>query len=230
MWQPLLEPGRLILLHAPQRLVCGFFQELTHFAVHRDPGTVLWCDGSHTFNPADFGELNLIRGRAADDGADRVLVKRCMTSFQWDSTLTQHLEQKLAHTETSLVVVNPFETLWTHEEIADWEQEDYTRFSLKHLHGLARRHKVPILLGADIDRLWRTHPVLAKATVDAVDARWTIQSPDGRWKAVRDDGLELDPYLRQQVTLLDYAEEKLLQIPIVAPPTLPRVKRRPFSG
>ena len=56
-----------------------------------------------------------------------------------------------------LVAVNPFDALWTHEEIQDWEQEDYTRFSLGHLSGLARRHGVPILLGIDLDRLWRTH-------------------------------------------------------------------------
>ncbi|MFA5944998.1 MAG: hypothetical protein WC876_11105 [Candidatus Thermoplasmatota archaeon] len=206
MWQPLLEPGRLALLHAPQRRLTGFLQELTHFAVHRHPGAVLWCDGSHTFNPEEFGELNLTRGFAADDGADRVLIKRCMTPFQWDSTLSQHLGEKLQHTEASLVVVHPFDTLWTHEEIADWEQEDYTRFSLRHLHGVARRHGVPILLGVDMDRWWRTHPVLARATVEAVDARWTLTAPDGRWVAVRDDGLALDPYLRRQVTLLDYID------------------------
>ena len=210
MWETLLEPGRLALVGAPQRLLQGFLQELTHFAVHRQPGAVLWCDGAHSFHPEAFAELNLTRGRAADEGADRVLVKRCMTPFQWDSTLTQHLGQKLEEADVGLVVVNPFDTLWTHEEIADWEQEDYTRFSVRHLHGVARRHKVPILLGVDIDRWWATHPVLAKTTVEAVDSRWTVTAPDGRWKAVRDDGLELDPSLRRQVTLLDYVEEPLL--------------------
>jgi hypothetical protein len=206
VWAPLLEPG-LALLNGPQRLLTGFLQELTHFAIHAHPGTVLWCDGAHTYNPADFAELNLVRGFEADDGADRALVKRCMTPFQWDSTLTRHLGDKLEQVDASLVAVNPFDALWTHEEIQDWEQEDYTRFSLQHLHGLARDHAVPILLGVDMDRWWRTHPVLAGATAAAVDARWSVTAPDGRWKAVRGDGLELDPYLRRQVTLLDYAEE-----------------------
>ena len=206
VWQPLLRPGLLTLVNAPQRLLTGFLQELTHHAVHAQPGAVLWCDGSHTFNPAEFAELNLTRGHAADTGADRVLVKRCMTPFQWDSTLTQHLGQKLETTPTGLVVVHPFDTLWTHEEIADWEQEDYTRFSVRHLHDLARRHGVPILLGVDLDRWWTTHPVLARITVEAVDARWTASAPDQRWRAVRDDGLDLDPFLRRQVTLLDYLE------------------------
>ena len=213
MWEPLLEPGRLALVGASKRLLQGFLQELTHSAVHRQPGAVLWCDGSHTFHPEAFAELNLTRGRAADDGAERVLVKRCMTPFQWDSTLSQHLGQKLEEADVGLVVVNPFDTLWTHEEIADWEQEDYTRFSVRHLHGVARRHRVPVLLGVDIDRWWATHPVLAKTTVEAVDARWTVTAPDGRWRAVRDDGLELDPYLRRQVTLLDYAEEAAAVVP-----------------
>ena len=212
VWDALLQPGRLSVLAAPPAVATGFLQELTHATVHRHPGAVLWCDGSHTFNPAAFAELNLTRGHAADDGADRVLVKRCMTPFQWDSTLTQHLGDKLAQADVSLVAVNPFDALWRHEEIQDWEQEDYTRFSVHHLRGLARRHRVPILLGVDLERLWRTHPALAKATVEGVDERWAVTAPDGRWKAVRDDGLELDPYLRRQVTLLDYAEEEPLPL------------------
>ncbi|MEA3166525.1 MAG: Rad51 [Thermoplasmata archaeon] len=226
MWEPLLEPGRLALFGAPQRLAVGFLQELTHFAVHRHPGAVLWCDGAHSFHPDVFAELNLTRGHAADDGADRVLVKRCMTPFQWDSTLTQHLGQKLEEADVSLVVVNPFDTLWTHEEISDWEQEDYTRFSVKHLLGVARRHRVPILLGVDIDRWWATHPVLAKATVEAVDARWTVTAPDGRWRAVRDDGLELDPYLRRQVTLLDFVADPAERVAVPVPPRHSRRKAK----
>lgn len=204
MWQPLLRPGRLSLLSASERELTGFLQHMTQVAVHGSPGTVLWCDGSHNFNPAHFAELNLTNGRAADEGADRVLVKRCMTPFQWDSTLTQHLGQRLEVGPTSLVVIHPFDNLWRHEEIADWEQEDYTRFSVRHLQGLARRHAVPILLGVDLAMLWRTHPALARLTVDGVDERWSVASPDGRWKAVRDDGLVLDPDLRRQVTLLDF--------------------------
>jgi hypothetical protein len=223
VWNALLEPGRLALLNAPQHLATGFLQELTHFAVHRHPGVVLWCDGSHTFNPAEFAELNLTRGHAGDDGAHRVLVKRCMTPFQWDSTLTQHLDDKLAQTETALVAVNPFDALWRHEEIQDWEQEDYTRFSVNHLRSLAQRHRVPILLGSNVDHLWKTHPALARVTVEGVDEHWTVMAPDGRWKAVRSDGFELDPYLRRQVTLLDYVEEELLE-PLVS--QMPRGRPR----
>jgi hypothetical protein len=219
VWDPLLRPGRLALLAAPQPLATGFLQELTHEAVHLDGRDgrrlVLWCDGAHTFNPAAFAELNLTRGRSADDGADRVLVKRCMTPFQWDSTLSQHLGDKLAQAEAALVAVNPFDALWRHEEIQDWEQEDYTRFSVRHLHGLARRHRVPILLGVDLDRLWRTHPALARATVEGVDERWTVTAPGGRWRAARGDGLVADPLLRRQVTLLDYVLE---EGPVSLPP------------
>lgn len=211
MWDPLLVPGQLALLSAPQRPLTGFLQELTHFAVHGRPGDVLWCDGGHTFHPDHFAELNLTRGREADEGALRVLVKRCMTPFQWDSTLSQHLEQRLESNPAAAVLVNPFDGLWTHEEIQDWEQEDYTRFSVQHLKAVARRRNVPILLGVDMDRWWRTHPTLARITSEAVDARWTVTTPDGRWRAVRHDGAELDPYLRRQVTLADFlpAEERV---------------------
>ena len=228
MWQPLLEPGRLAVVQAPQGLLRGYLQELTHHAVHAGPGAVLWCDGAHSFDPAEFAELNLVRGRAADDGALRVLVKRCMTPFQWDSTLHAHLDEKLATCETRLVVVNPFDTLWSHEEIADWEQEDYTRFSLKHLREAARRFRVPILLGCDLERWSRTHPVLAQATAQAVDERWWVTAPDRRWRAVRHDGLVLDPDLRRQVTLLDFLPEERGVVPVPRRRGKPEPAARPF--
>ena len=199
----------------------SFLQELAHEALHASPSPILWCDGAHAFHPDEFAELNLERGREADDGADRLLVKRCMTPFQWDSTLTQHLDSKLAETGAALVVVHPFNTLWSHEEIQDWEQEDYTRFSLGHLKGLARQHQVPIVLGTEMERWWKTHPTLAALTHSAADARWTVTRPDGRWRAMRDDGFVLDPLLRRQVTLLDYMEE-----PERAVVTVPKRARR----
>jgi len=222
VWQPLLAPGRLVLVAAPQRQATGFLQELTHEAVHGHPGAVLWCDGSHTFNPAEFAELNMVRGRMADDGATRVLVKRCMTPFQWHSTLSQHLGAKLAQAEASLAVVHPFDALWRHEEIQDWEQEDYTRFSVRHLKALARQHRVPIVLGVDVDALWRTHPALARITVDGVDDRWSVAGAPGRWTARRSDGATLGPSRSEGVTLLDFlpaAERSVL------PAAVPRPRR-----
>lgn len=220
VWGPLLEPGRLRVLDGGTSLT-AFLQVLTQAALQDAPGAVLWCDGAHAFNPAAFAELNLTRGRAADEGADRVLVKRCMTPFQWDSTLTEHLDQRLQATPTRLVVVHPFDALWRHDEIADWEQEDYTRFSVRYLHALARRHAVPILLGSDLARLSRSHPALARLIAEGVDERWRIDAPAQRFRAVRDDGTLLDPTLRRTVTLLDYLDE---------PQPLPVIATRPGSN
>jgi hypothetical protein len=169
---------------------------------------VLWCDGDHGFDPYEFAELNLVRGFSAEEGATRVLIKRCMTPFQWDSVLTRHLDEKLQDNHAALVVATPFDRLWSHEEIQDWEQEDYTRFSMGHLAKTARKFGVPVLLGVDMERWWRTHPTLSRITTEMADVRWHIEAPDDRWTATRDDGLVLDPYLRRQVTLMDFAQEE----------------------
>lgn len=232
MWQDVAVPGELTLV-AGRRLEL-FLQELAHEALHAGPEAVLWCDGAHSFHPDVFAELNLVNGRQADDGAERMLVKRCMTPFQWDSTLTRHLDEKLAATPTRLVLVHPFDTLWSHEEIQDWEQEDYTRFSLAHLKGLARRFGVPIVLGADMARWWRTHPVLAGATVAASDRQWTAQAIEGRWRLQREqDGHVLDPHLRRRVTLLDFIEPTPVPIerPLAVPPPMRPLanERRPYA-
>jgi len=217
VWDPLLEPG-LPLLSGPRAALRGFAQELAHHALHSRPGHVLWCDGDHGFDPYEFAELNLERGFQADDGAGRLLVKRCMTPFQWDSVLTDHLDQKLHEVTASLVVVAPYDRLWSTDELSDWEQEDYVRHSLKHLKGLARRLRIPVLLFADMSRWWQTHPVLAQATQQAATARWSVERLPGRWRATRSDGAAFDPALRRRVTLLDWTPPLLPPLPIAAEP------------
>lgn len=220
MWSSLTVPGRLGLLSGRRRDLRDFHQELAHHALRTHPGTVLWCDGDHGFDPYDLAELNLTRGLQADDGAERVLVKRCISAFQWDTVLTKHLPEKLEETDASLVLAAPYDRLFVHEELRDWEQEDYVRYSLGFLRDLARRRGVPILLSVDMERWWRTHPVLAQMTYEAVDARWGIARPDGRWHAREDTtGAVVDPYLRRQVTLLDFVEES---VPVPVP--LPRAR------
>lgn len=221
MWSPFLDP-QLHLCSASRGGLRGFGQELAHFAVHHEPDkTVLWCDGDHGFDPYDFAETNLQRGLAADDGADRVLVKRCMTAFNWELAIDQHLPEKLETTDVSLVVLAPYDALYTHEELADWEQEDYVRASLRHLRRVAKRHRVPILALVDLHRLWRTHPTLAQAMVETAQAHWAVDRPDGRWRAVEQGtGVVVDPWLRRQVTLLDYVEEDAREVtptPVLSP-------------
>lgn len=209
MWEPILEPG-LTLLSGLRGQSASFCQELAHDAVHSGQHrVVLWCDGDHGFDPYAFAERNLQAGRAAEEGADRVLVKRCMTAFQWDTVLTSHLQQKLAEVDARLVVASPFDRLFVHEELQDWEQEDYTRYALRHLRTLARRHKVPVVLAIDVPRWMRTHPVLAQATLDAVNHKWSFERVAGRWRARRADGLVLDP-LRRQCTLWDFQPREVV--------------------
>ena len=69
LWSSLLEPG-LGLASGPSRVLRGFFQELCHEALE-GPGTVLWCDGDHGFDPYEFAERNMVRGLSAEQGADR---------------------------------------------------------------------------------------------------------------------------------------------------------------
>ncbi len=219
MWEPLLEPG-LTLLHGERHQLRAFHQELAHHAIHNHDGHVLWCDGDHGFNPYDFAELNLERGHQADHGATRLLVKRCMTPFQWDSVLTQHLGQKLHEVDTALALAAPFDRLFSTDELQDWEQEDYVRYALNHLNGVAREHEIPLVLSVDMTRWWRTHPTLARLTYEAVQKRWSITCPGNRWRAAEEGGLIVDPWLRRQVTLLDFMEEDV-QAPVV--------RRRPRS-
>ncbi len=231
MWDPLLAPG-LRLLTGLRGHARHFAQEVAHYALHADSRVVLWCDGDHGFNPYHFAELNITRGHQADEGADRLLVKRCMTAFQWDTVLDKQLAEKLRDTPTSLVIAAPYDGLFRHQELQDWEQEDYLAYSLRHLRDLATAHRVPILAFVDLDRLWHTHPSLAGLIVDAIrpPERWAIQCPDGRWRLTHEaTGTVLDPYLRRRTTLLDFLEEPAVPVPTVLPPRPPRRLKTPVT-
>ncbi|MGQ0536306.1 MAG: hypothetical protein ACT4PT_09560 [Methanobacteriota archaeon] len=173
--------------------------------MHQRSGTVLWCDGDHGFNPYSFAEINLVRGLAADHGAERVLVKRCMTPFQWDTVLTRHLPEKLATTPSPLVLALPYDRLFSTDELQPWEQRDYVEYSIESLRDLAARHSVPILLGAHLARWSLTHPELAARTVSGVERRYRMtRSRDGSFTVAPDAGARVVP-LGGQTRLVQFA-------------------------
>ena len=222
-WAPLLAPGRLALLSAPAGVVRPFHQELAHFALHTREGCVLWADGEHGFNPYDFADLNLARGFDADWGAERLLVKRCMTPFQWDTVITKHIAEKLLATKACLVLAAPFENLFSTDELSDWEREDYVEFSLRHLKELARRHEVPVVLSVDMGLWSRTYPTCAWKAYEAADHRWTVLPLAKGWRATEVlSGRRLESEPLRQHTLGDFASEAG-QSPAVRAPVRPRV-------
>jgi len=210
VWGPLLEPG-LNLLIGKRHELRAFHQELVHHAVHHAPGVVLWLDGDHGCNPYDFAELNLTRGRQADDGADRVLLKRCMTPFQWDSAISRHLDDRLLDEDASLVLVAPFDRPVSTDELKDWEQEDYVRYFLRHLKNIGRRHQIPVAISVDLARWWHTHPALAALTVEAATAKWKIRRQADSWRAEGPSVIETP-----RRTLLDYLPREDVVSPLLA--------------
>lgn len=207
MWAPLFAP-KLHLIDGARKQLRHYGQELTHYAVHNMEGSIRWFDGEHGFNPYNFAELNLTRGHQADHGAERVLVKRCLTAFQWESQMDVEIANVLATDHVAAVLAVPYDALFTHMELQDWEQEDYVRYNVAHLQKLVKKHSVPILAMVDMKRLWKTHPTLASMMLAAADVRWSLSRPDGRWRVETDTGEVIDPYLRRQGTLLEYLSEE----------------------
>jgi hypothetical protein len=229
MWASIAEPGRLTLINGSSSSLQGFLQELAHYFLQEHEGQVLWCDSDHSFHPDEFAELNLTRGRNAETHAKRMVVRRCLTPFQWYTTMSRHIQRDLDEAPTGLVIASPFDRPLSTDELADWEQEDYTRFLIPHLKNLAHDREVPIVLGIDMARWWRSHPVLAQVTHDGVDERWSVGRIDGRWRLARSDGMVHDPLLRNRVTLLDYLapeDREDLPVPILVRAGTPRSRRR----
>jgi hypothetical protein len=218
-WGPLAPQGRLVLLSGARVDLRAFHPELVLHALHQRTGAVLWVDGAHEANPYDVAEANLARGFEADAEAGRVLVKRCLTPFQWATALTKHLAAQLHQVPTGLALASPFDAPYSTDELEDWEQEDYVAHTVAHLRDLARAHAVPIVLAADMARWWRTHPTLARRTLEGVDDRWTIARPLGRWRALQDGTGLLIEEPRRHVTLDDFEP---VPIPVPVRPSPPR--------
>lgn len=86
--------------------------------------------------------------------------------------------------------------------------EDYVRYSLRHLKGLAEKHRVPVLLSVDVARWWKTHPILSQATYEASDARWTVHRAAEGWRAVSDaSSLPILSASARQGTIWEYVDE-----------------------
>ena len=219
MWDSLLEP-RVTRVHASGPHLWHAVQEVIHHTVHSRPGTVLVCDGSHGFNPYDYAEMNLVRGHPAAFAADRVLVKRAMTAFQWDTILDKHLAARLMQGGVSLVVAAPYNALFQHEELQDWEQEDHLRFSVKDLAAKAQQHDVPILAFVDTVRQAATHPVLWKIQEEGIPRKWRTWVQGHAWRLCD----EADPKAMAPVpgTLDAFGEEQALEAALVPLPTQQR--------
>ncbi len=206
MWAPLFEP-RFHLVHARAAHQARFGQELVHHAVHRMDGTVRWFDGRHCFDSYQMAETNLLAGYQADHHAERVLIKRCLTAFQWETQMDKELEHVLRTDHVAAVLAVPYDALFCHPELQDWEQEDCMRYNLGHCRRMVEEHSVPILAFVDMDRLWRTHPTLAGMVFEQTQVHWAVDRPGGRWRVRRGDtGEVLDPHLRRRVTLLDFLD------------------------
>lgn len=217
MWAPLLEP-RFHLIHSAGADQRHFGQELVHRIVHSQDGTVRWFDGRHCFDSYQMAEANLLAGFQADDQAHRVLIKRCLTAFQWETQMDKELEHVLRTDDVAAVLAVPYDVLFCHQELQDWEQEDHMRYNLAHCRRMVEEHQVPILAFVDLDRLWRSHPTLATMMVEQVQEHWIVDRPGGRWRARNArTGQVLDPTLRQQVTLLDYLVDEAAPVPRVLP-------------
>ncbi len=188
VWSPLLVQGELVLASGPRPHTRALTQELAHFALRGGPGAVLWADGDHGFNPYDFAEMNLERGFDAEWGAERLLVKRCMTPFQWDTVLTRHLKEKLTALAASaapaaLVLAAPYEDLFSTDELQDWEREDYIEYSLAHLKGLAEEFDLPVVIAVDMARWCTVNPLMAWKAFEAADQRFAVRRSGEGWEA-----------------------------------------------
>jgi hypothetical protein len=226
VWTPLLEPG-FHLVHSARRDQRHFAQELVHFTIHDRGGSIRWFDGSHCFDSYHMAEANILDGFQADHHARRVLIKRCLTAYQWETQMDKELEHVLRTDDVAAVLAVPYDNLFCHQELQDWEQEDYMRYNLAHCRRMVREHQVPILAFVDMDCLWRTHPTLASMVFEAAQVHWTVDRPDGRWR-VRNErtGSVIDPYLRRQVTLLDFtAEPEHVREPTLVLP--PKSRKQP---
>ncbi|MEK6975146.1 MAG: hypothetical protein AABY18_02250 [Candidatus Thermoplasmatota archaeon] len=172
-------PG-FTLADAPDAIHGDLVQELIHDALRRHPGKVLVYDSAHAFHPDSFAALNRRRGRPEAEHADRCLIQRCITPFQWDALLSKHLDKFLAANlgNVALVVAFPYGRLFATDELADWERVDHLDFSLDHL--AKRGATVPIVAVTSLDAI-ADQPELHRRLAGVQDLV-RVRRDKGGWK------------------------------------------------
>jgi hypothetical protein len=171
-------PDRVTILTGQSGVLNSFHHDLVIEALHASPRPVLVLDGAHCLNVYDFAERNFQRGNHGDYGANRALVCRAMTPFQWAKMLTTELHDNLASHEPGLVLATHFDLQFNKDDIVDWEQLDYVSSCLRYMRRLAHHHKTPILLTLDLARWSRTHPAVAALLAD-LPRRELVWDPRG---------------------------------------------------
>jgi hypothetical protein len=145
-------PG-FTLVDAPDAIQKDLVQELVHDALRRHAGKVLVYDSSHAFHPDSYAATNRRKGRPEAEFAERCLIQRCITPFQWDTLLSKHLDKFLTANpgNVALIVAFPYGRLFATDELADWERVDHLDFSLDHL--AKRGAQVPIVAVTSLDAI-----------------------------------------------------------------------------
>ena len=173
-----LAANRVTVLTGQSRVLNGFHHDLVIEALQSSPRPVMFLDGAHCMNVYDFAERNFQRGNAGDFGANRALVCRAMTPFQWAKMLTTELHDNLSLHEPALVVAAHFELQFNKDDLVDWEELDYVASCLRHMRRLAHLHNVPIVVTLDLARWSRTHPSVA-ALLGDLPRREVVWDPRG---------------------------------------------------
>lgn len=174
-------PG-FTLVDAPDALHGDLVQELVHDALRRHPGKVLVYDSSHAFHPDSFAAANRRKGRPEAEHAERCLIQRCITPFQWDTLLSKHLDKFIAANEGSvaLVIAFPYGRLFATDELSDWERVDHLDFSLEHL--TKRGARVPIVAVTSFDAI-ADQPELHRR-LEGVQDLVRVHRDKGGWRLV----------------------------------------------
>jgi hypothetical protein len=180
VYLPHFPAGRISVLAGSSRVLNSFHHDLVIEALQSSPRPVVFLDGAHCLNVYDFAERNFQRGNPGDFGADRSLLCRAMTPFQWAKMLTTEMHDNLSLHEPSLVVAAHFDLQFNKDDLVDWEQLDYVGSCLRYLRRLAHLHKIPIVLTLDLARWTRTHPAVADLLVQAsLPRREVVWDPRG---------------------------------------------------
>lgn len=175
-----LDPSGVHLFDGEPGPLRALVHELLHEAVHDSEKSALLLDGGHVYNPYDAADLNMTRGHPAAYGAERTLIRRTLTPYQWHHALTEDLDAKLAATPARMLVAAPFERLFVTDELEEWERRDYCTHAMACLRATSRRFRVPIAITADVADLWRHHPQIGTIIVNGSDQLFrTCLTPSG---------------------------------------------------
>jgi hypothetical protein len=132
-------------------------------------GTVVFVDGGNSIDLYTIASLSKRAGLKSDEVLSQILVARAFTAYQLDSIISERLEEVIAHSEPSLMVIACITDLLMDRQVSEIEARTILRRCLSIIKTITQEHDVVSIITSRMRLTTPRASSLATRLYDGVD-------------------------------------------------------------